>query len=31
LLHAFGRGEVRVEASGAPGDVETVHALDRSF
>lgn len=30
LLHAFGRTEVRLEASGAPGDVEAVHALDRS-
>lgn len=30
LLHAFGRNEVRLEASGAPEDVETVHALNRS-
>lgn len=31
LLHAFGRDEVRLEASGAPEDVETVHALSRGF
>ncbi|MEV5409615.1 TIGR03085 family metal-binding protein [Thermopolyspora sp. NPDC052614] len=30
LLHAFGRDEVRLDASGTPEDVETVHALDRS-
>jgi uncharacterized protein (TIGR03085 family) len=31
LLHAFGRDEVRLETSGAPEDVETVHALSRGF
>ncbi|MFD2417220.1 TIGR03085 family metal-binding protein [Amycolatopsis pigmentata] len=31
LLHAFGRDEVRLEASGAPEDIETVHALSRGF
>ncbi|MFI1917112.1 TIGR03085 family metal-binding protein [Nocardia sp. NPDC020380] len=30
LLHAFGRNEVRLEATGAPDDVAAVHALDRS-
>ncbi|GAB2550611.1 TIGR03085 family metal-binding protein [Nocardia heshunensis] len=30
LLHAFGRNEVRLEATGAPDDVALVHALDRS-
>ncbi|MBL1078802.1 TIGR03085 family protein [Nocardia sp. 2] len=30
LLHAFGRDEVRLEATGEPADVETVFALDRS-
>ncbi|WP_405492051.1 TIGR03085 family metal-binding protein [Nocardia sp. NBC_00511] len=30
LLHAFGRNEVRLEATGAAEDVELVHALDRS-
>ncbi|WP_067702690.1 TIGR03085 family metal-binding protein [Nocardia jejuensis] len=30
LLHAFGRNEVRLEATGDPEDVQTVYALDRS-
>ncbi|MEV6432137.1 TIGR03085 family metal-binding protein [Nocardia sp. NPDC051463] len=30
LLHAFGRDEVRMETTGAPGDVRAVLALDRS-
>ncbi|MEV6768336.1 TIGR03085 family metal-binding protein [Nocardia sp. NPDC051030] len=30
LLHAFGRNEVRLEATGDPEDVHTVYALDRS-
>ncbi|QLY29663.1 TIGR03085 family metal-binding protein [Nocardia huaxiensis] len=30
LLHAFGRNEVRLEATGEPEDVRTVFALDRS-
>ncbi|GAB4584718.1 TIGR03085 family metal-binding protein [Nocardia sp. IFM 10818] len=30
LLHAFGRNEVRLEATGDPDDVRAVYALDRS-